>query len=498
MTTARSIVAHLVLRLAWFAAAAAPVTVVAAGNAIVLQDQTVLRAAPHESAQQQALLWQGDLVEVRGERMDYLQIYDYRRERGGFVRASQVRRTSLVAAEAPELLAVVRFLRAMPGAEALGIGLVAAYLQAAPVEVLNSEEGVDALDALGTFADRLARRASSGAVRTKAADTALSAQLEVAAHYGIKFTSIERAGRMHVCYDGDAFRRVLGMRSEPEQRARAALALTRRECMDPDLRPTERYAQDEWRADVLDKVDIARLPGYIGNRVLMRRAAVWSSLAYQRARKDEPAESAAGRAIEALAAVNKSELTGDDTRAYADAAMRVNASRWAAAPALAFSARSTTLVTAPGAPGETCLLLVDAKHDAKNPLAKRCTYAIVWANSITQNREGTALAVAVQPTDTWREMWVFHKTPGGWRVGVLPPASTAPDVGYAEFAGWVPGGKQVLVAREASGDGKSLRAFELLRIDTLAAERRAFDPSALGAFKHWQDPAWKRQTLSLR
>jgi hypothetical protein len=204
------------------------------------------------------------------------------------------------------------------------------------------------------------------------------------------------------------------------------------------------------------------------------------------------------RAIEALAALNKSELTGDDMRTYADAAMRVNASRWAAAPALAISARSTNLVTAAGAPGETCLLIVDAKHDAKNPLAKRCTYAIVWANSSTQNREGTALAVAVQPTDTWREMWVFRRTPGGWRVGVLPPASAEPEVGYAEFAGWVPGGKQLLVAREASGDGKSLRAFELLRIDTLAAERRASDPGALGAFKSWQDPAWKRQTLSLR
>jgi hypothetical protein len=95
-------------------------------------------------------------------------------------------------------------------------------------------------------------------------------------------------------------------------------------------------------------------------------------------------------------------------------------------------------------------------------------------------------------------MWVFHKTLDGWRVGVLPPASTTPDVGYAEFAGWVPGGKQLLVAREASGDGKSLRAFELLRIDTLAAERRAPDPSVLGAFKSWQDPEWKRQTLSLR
>src|SRR6185295_797509 len=100
--------------------------------------------------------------------------------------------------------------------------------------------------------------------------------------------------------------------------------------------------------------------------------------------------------------------------------------------------------------------------DQKRPLAKRCTYGLVWASSITLNREGTALAVAVQPTDAWREMWVFHKTAGGWTVRVLPPAATQPGVGYAEFAGWVPGGGQVLVAREAAGDGRYRRNFELV------------------------------------
>ena len=56
--------------------------------------------------------------------------------------------------------------------------------------------------------------------------------------------------------------------------------------------------------------------------------------------------------------------------------------------------------------------------------------------------------------------------------------ATTPDVGYAEFAGWVPGGKQMLVAREAQGEGKYKRIFEVLRLDTLATERQACDPGA--------------------
>ncbi|HLO93755.1 MAG TPA: hypothetical protein VK195_05510, partial [Burkholderiaceae bacterium] len=61
-----------------------------AATALVLQDQTALRAAARDAAPSQAALWRGEAVEIRGERLDYYQVYDYRRERGGFVRKGQV------------------------------------------------------------------------------------------------------------------------------------------------------------------------------------------------------------------------------------------------------------------------------------------------------------------------------------------------------------------------------------------------------------------------
>ena len=482
----------------YLATAMAPLAA-AAGTAIITRDQVPLRAAPRDAAQQQAVLWQGEVVEVRGERMDFLQVYDYRRERGGFVRASHARRIELAPEATPELAAILRFLRDTPGAEALGIGYAMAYIQAAPAEVLRSEAGVEALDALGTLADRLARRASAGTPQSKVAAAALSAHLDIAARYGVKFRNYERAGRMQICYDGDAFRRVLAMQASPEQLARAALALTRHECMDPDLGPTDRARVDEWRAEVLDRVDPAELSAHLANRVLMRRASAWSSVAYQRARSGQAADAAARRALTALAGIRRSELADEDLAEYNDAAMRTGASRWAVAPAVAVpTARRLNVATEPGRPGETCVSLFEGRGAATAPAARRCTYGIVWTGSATANREASALAVAVQPTDSWLELWVFRKDAGAWTVQVLPPAASMPDIGYAELAGWVPGGAEMLVVREARGDGKYRRSFEVVRLDSLVVAHHAADPGVLGAFRRWQDPSWKGATLSMR
>ena len=141
--------------------------------ALVVQDQAPLRAAPQDSAPRQATLWQGEWLEVRGERQGFLQVYDHRRERPGYVRPQQVRVVRLEEASVPALQAVVAFLQDTPGAEALGIGYAAALLRAAPA----TQVGPELFGALGLMADRLARRATS----QRSADTSLAAHLDVAA-----------------------------------------------------------------------------------------------------------------------------------------------------------------------------------------------------------------------------------------------------------------------------------------------------------------------------
>ncbi len=511
-------------------AAAAPAAQVASPAAVhtsptyalVTQDGVPLRSGPRSAGAPLAVLSPGTLLELRGERMDYLQVYDPGRERGGFVRANAVRALTLAPAEAPELLALVRFLRDRPGAESLGLGLAAAYLKAAPAGTITAE----VFDAMGTMAERLAWHANaagaanaSTAAAPKPGETSVAAQLEVAVGLGVHFDSIDRDGGVSLCYDGDAFRRVFALDPTPDQAARAALALTRHDCVSPTLPPLQRWQADQARAALLDRVPVAGLPAYERNRIRMRQAGVWSAIAFEDSRRQvvEAASGAASTglpavtaldvqragnaALDALAGIDKAELADDDQSTYADAAMRVGASRWAAEMPIAPAAATLHVVTQPGQAGETCVLLVDAKHDVAHALARRCTFATVWTASARVNAGATRLALAVQPLAGWRELWMFRLTPAGWTVQVLPPSTDAAGVGYVEFAGWVPATGEVLAAREVRDPlhaSRTLRTYELLDGETLETERQADAPGSLTAFYRWQDPAWKRVTVSLR
>jgi hypothetical protein len=486
--------------------------------ALVMQDAAPLRGGAKSGGTPLALLSQGELLELRGERMDYLQVYDPARERGGYVRASAVRALTLAPDEAPELLALVRFLRDRAGSEALGLGLAAAYLKAAPAGSITAEP----FDAMGTLAERLAARANMAAANAanmpvREGEPGIAAQLEVAAGLGVHIASLERDGRVRLCYDGDAWHHALALSPTPAQSARAVLALTRHDCISDMTPPLERWQIDRARADLLARVPVAGLPPYLRNRIRMRQAGVWSAIAWEDSRRlavqgdaaptglppvtSDDVLAAGNEALEALAGIDKGELADDDQSAYTDAAMRVGASRWAAEPVLAPGGTGLHIATQPGQPGETCVLLLDAKHGAEHPLARRCTFGTVWTASARANAASTALALAVQPLATWREMWMFQATPAGWMLQVLPPSTEATGVGYVEFAGWVPATGEVLAAREVRDPlhaYRLARTYELLDGRTLVTKKSADAPASLTAFHRFQDPAWKRVTVSLR
>jgi hypothetical protein len=457
--------------------------------AIVVLDHTSLRAAPSSAATELTALRPGDVVEIRGERAGYLKVYDYHRERGGYLRSEAVRPTALTEAAAPELLTVLRFLRETPGSETLGISYGAAYLKAAPARALTAEP----FDAIARMAERLADEASASSSRS----TDAAAHLEVVEQFGIRMKSFERNGRMQVCYDGELFRRVLTMGGAgPEEHAHALLGLTRPDCIDPALGPAPRAALDDARRELLDEIKDADLPPLMRTRLHLRRAGVWASVAYEQARRGEPSGTAAGRALAELMAADPNELGEDRRSEYVDAVVRTGAVRWAAATA-APAAGGLTVSAAPGDPGQTCVTLGESQHPHAAPLVRRCTYGIVWTASAHAIPQGPALVLAVQPLESWRELWVFHEDAGNWTVDVLSPGLDDPEEGYVDYAGFVPGSKRLLIAREVKEHGRFRRRFEELRLGDLALLRQASSPELLRDFGRWQDVAWRRDTLAL-
>ena len=173
---------------------------------------------------------------------------------------------------------------ATPGAEALGIGFTAAWLQAAPGLVLAGGQGRRPWRRWAPWptgwptGPRPWRPAKPGrhAVGPPGRGPGLWRALCL----------LRGGGRMQVCYDGEAFRRVLAM---PAGRARPA----RPRCPGPDAarvhRPRPACARARWGAGVAVRRcssawRLLHCRPICATRVQMRRAMVWSALAYQQAR----------------------------------------------------------------------------------------------------------------------------------------------------------------------------------------------------------------------
>jgi hypothetical protein len=451
--------------------------------ALVTSPQTTLASSPDEKAAKQATLARGDWLEVRGELRGRLKVYDHRHERPGYVQPWQVRTFPLDESAAPALRTIVGFVRDEPGAESLGIGATALFLKVAPAAAI----GPDVLDALGTMAERLARRATRGA----AVD-----ELEVAKSYGIAFYSLESPAGVRVCYDGEAFRRVLASpAASGEAKARAALALSDPTCAAPVAGLAAEQAALEGRLAVLDAVSGA--PPFLAGRVRIRRVGLLATLAWLRARQGDATASAAaaGQAFDTFAGIERLDLAAEDGAAYQEAAVRVAVARWLREPAATSPGEGAHLELAPGKEGETCVRLVAGKKAE----VERCTFGLPLLASVRKGPKASSVAIAVQLLPGWVEVWLFRRAGDGWIVDPIVPAETDPELGYAEVAGFSPDGKRVLVVREARAEvGGLRRTFEVRLVATLAVELQARSAAALSAFARFSSPDWKRGTVALR
>jgi hypothetical protein len=479
----------------------------AAVVALVVQDQSPLRSAPHDSALREAALAQGDWLEVRGERQGYLQVYDHRLERAGYVRPAMVRSYAVDESSAPELGALVDYLRDASGQESLGIGYVALYLRASPAQGV----GARVFDALGTMAERLATRASARVAT--AGEAWLAAQIEVAESYGVGFVRFEQEGWTRVCYDGEAFRRVLALGGAGPARVRAALGLTDPGCVDPALGPTEALALAKWRAGVLDGVDPTALGPEVlthdGARLRLRRSIVQSELAYLAARTGDLvlARGASEAAKRELLLADRSLLADEDRLTYEEAALHAATVRWADEPVPAAAASNLDIDLAAGAPGQTCIRV--KKHGAAQAtLIQHCTYGLVWPSSIRIAPHDAAVAAVVEPLPGWSELLVLHPTPAGWAADTMAPAAIDPELGYVELAGFAPDGAHLLVVREWRASGplgsphtlapRVKKTFQLVATDGLEVEKESRTLATFATFRRWQTADWQRGTLALR
>jgi len=453
--------------------------------AIVVGDHVALRATSERTAAQQAVLWKGDWLEVRGGKKGWLKVWDHRHERGGWVQAKQVKALELAESAAPGVRAVVDFLRDTPGQESLGIAYAAIYLKVAPKGAIDAPLMIS----IGAMADRLARRASAAN-----ADAATAEQLEVARSWGIVLTSVEQPDGAHICYDGAAFHGGLALGPAPADTATAVLALTEPGCEPQGLGATAKAAREEGRLALLERVDPVRVGGPVGNQLRIRRAEIAAQLAWATARRGDLAGAAkqADTAFGMLARVDKEELADDDVPAYDAAAIGVATARWATLPAVPITGLEMRL--APGDDGDTCVTLVEKTARS----VERCTHGQIWPSSVRASASKTAAVIAVSPLPGWLELWAYRKVDDGWILDVLAPNTEGPDRGYVELAGFSADGEHALIVRESRTAGAVRRSFESVAFPTLTVERKASNLGALGAAQKWASPDWRKRTLVLR
>jgi hypothetical protein len=294
----------------------------------------------------------------------------------------------------------------------------------------------------------------------------------------------------------------------PAERARGALFLSVDPCRDPAQPPAEARLWNDRRLRALEAIDFAaarEIPASLGGRVHLRHAEALAWRAFDEARQShaEAASRAESAAVRELALCDRGVLAPEDLDLYDETAVRVAASRWATeAPPrnpASRTPRKATVSFVAGQPGETCVRVTDGATDRAPLLGERCTFGVVWPSALRWAPSGEVATLAVQPLPAWTELWVLRRGADG-RFGfeTLTAATTEPNVGYVEAAGFSPDGGRILVVREASTGGRVARRFQVLRTPALSVEKWASSADKLSAFKRWSAPSWRAGTLALR
>lgn len=438
----------------------------AARTALVIPEQLGLRAAPRDGAPVLTPLIRGEALEVRGQQGDWLQVWDHGRERGGYVRSG-----ALLALERDPaaLLVQLRLARQQIGAEGLGLGLAAALIERAEVDWLRGAQGAELLEHLILLQERLAARANAG-------HSGALLQAQVAARYGHPLRQLARAdGSQWLCPASEPASLLRGLPgANAAQQARAALQLSASgDCAVGSL--DERLAR-------LQDIELKDLPPPLRKALLLRRAGLQASLAYARRADEAAARASAQAALADWLRLNPAEFDEDDQALLREASIRLAPARWLVQDAASLKRGKLELQRVAGAPGQSCLQIAQKTH---------CSHGQpLWA-SLRATPDGQALLLAVQTLEAWTELW---RLGADGSLQVLPPAAALPGasaIGVAEWAGADRG--QLLVAREAVLDGKALRRFEILPVDSLHAAplRWAGEPMLLAAFQRGAAAEWK-------
>ena len=330
---------------------------------------------------------------MRGGRLDHLQVWDHRRERGGFVDACRrCGRTGLEPKPTrPTCRRCCASCATSPAAEALGIGVAAAYLKAAPAARWRRgrRRAVRRARHAGRAAGaaRVGRHPSTalsrGPTSRPASRETAPAHLDVVPRYGVALRSFERDGALHHLLRR---RRVPPRpRDAPRPRRAAgarALALTRPDCIDPALAAAANgSALDGWRSrrprPHRRRAGVA-LPRAPKNRIAHApRRRLGGDRLRPRARgragccgKRRPARARRARRH------RRDALADDDVaaRPRRRSASARRAGRPMPPPSHPATRNAAPSSPDPGEPGQTCVALLEMRRiRCRAALVKRCT-----------------------------------------------------------------------------------------------------------------------------